>query len=178
MKHLKLFENFKLNESGFKRTSKVDYLNSKEIENSINDYLSRFSPNIDEPEDSPYWKYNDNPRRLVPSVSLNDSKYGLVCDVAFVCDYPVNFKNINKDLLFIHNDIFDIVSDYCYPKYPTMSKFEFFGHKISGQKDGRTLEVHDIISKANDLVEKLKNESTELEANYKIMLIQFIIKNK
>lgn len=176
MKYIKIFENF-INENGFSSNSTIEHLNSKEIENSINHHLSYFSPNIDEPEDSPYWDYNDNPRKLIPRVSLNNSKYGIVCDVAFVSDYPVNMKNINNDLLFIHNDIFDIVSDFSYPRDIVMSKFDFFGHKISGNKDGRTLEVQDITDKANDLVEKLKNQSTELQANYKLILIQFIIKN-
>ncbi len=179
MKHIKLFEKFKLNESGFKGNSTVEGLNSKEIENSINNHLSRFSPNIEEPKDSPYWDYNDNPRKLVPSVSLNNSKYGIVCDVAFVSDYPVNLKNINKDLFFIHNDIFDIVSGFSNSKNIVMSKFDFFGHKISGDRDGRTLQVQDITDEANDLVEKLKYQSSklsrDLEANHKLILIQFII---
>jgi hypothetical protein len=60
-----------------------------------------------------------------------------------------------------------------------MSKFDFFGHKISGDRDGRTLQVQDITDDVNDLVEKLKYQSSklsrDLEANHKLILIQFII---
>jgi hypothetical protein len=172
MKYLKLFEKFnslKIYESGFK---------SKEIESKIKKdiikYLSRFEPNIDEPEDSPHWIHNNDSRKLNPSVSLNDGKYGIVCDISFPCDIKLDLQNINKELLFIHNELYDIVSDYFYPKFPTLSKFEFFGHKISGQKNGRTLEIEDIREKADELVEKLMDEP--LVTNYNPVLIQFTIK--
>jgi hypothetical protein len=162
MKHIKLFDNF-------------SSINSKELENDINLYLSELGVfDVNEPKDSPYWNYNDVNRKLITSVTFNESKYGLVCDITFFSDFPLELKNTNKGLLFVHNDIFDLVSEYFYPKYPTMSKFEFFGHKIHGNKDGRTLEVQDITDEANELVDSLKDQ--DLKSGYKSIFIQYIIK--
>jgi hypothetical protein len=168
MKHIKLFNSFKINEDSSMSSKELE----KELENNINSYLSKFD--INEPKDSPYWNHNDSNRKLITSVTFNESKYGLVCDVTFVSDFPLELKNINEDLLFIHNDIFDLVSKYFYPKKPIMSKFDFFGHKINGNKDGRTLEIQDITDKANDLVDSLKYQ--DLKSSYKSIFIQFIVK--
>jgi hypothetical protein len=171
MKYLKLFERFnspKIYESRFR---------SKEIESKIKEdiiiYLSRFDQ-INEPEDSPYWIHNNESRKLNPFVSLCDNKYGIVCDISFPCSFELYLQNINKELLFIHNEICDIVSHYFYPKFPTLSKFEFFGHKISSQKNGRTLEIEDIGEKADELVKELMDEP--LAVDYNPMFIQFTIR--
>jgi hypothetical protein len=176
MRYLKYFRVYETGVSSSVILSDKTKPRPTQLQDIISEHLLQFKPNIDEPKDSIYWKYSEGERKLIPNVSLNMSKYGMCYDISFVSDFPVNLKNINKDLLFIHNDIFDILSDFVYPQRPILSKFEFFGHKISGQKDGRTLEVQDITDEANDLVDKLKN--TDLESNNKSIFVQFILKDK
>jgi len=178
MRHLKYFRVYEAGVSSSALLSDKNKLSSIELRDIISEHLLQFKPNIDEPKDSIYWKYNEDDRRLIPNVILNMSKYGVCYDISFVSDFLVNLKNINKDLLFIHNDIFDILSDFFYPQRPILSKFEFFGHKISGQKDGRKLEVQDITDEADNLVEKLKYEDLKggYGTNNKSIFVQFIIK--
>ena len=74
----------------------------------------------------------------------------------------------------IHNDIFDILSEYSYPNELRITKYELFDNKIVGQKDGDNIE--DITYKIEQLVDNLRGK--DLISKFQPLYIQYLVTGK
>lgn len=121
--------------------------------------------------------YLDKPTRdFNVLVSGSESKFGLVIDIIFGLDFPVGYDEINsefKQATFIL-EIGEIISKMM-NKQATLYGFDFFGKKVMGQKDGRTLEVEDVLPKFNSTIEQL-DSVTDLVSDGSPIKLYFLVK--
>ena len=157
MKYLKKFH--QVFESG------IPSRETKELEIAIKNIISslNYKPHIRNTKglypDSIRKDYNtpeEGVREFSIGVSGNQSKYGLVIEVSFLLDYPVGYDEINAEFKqgTLVLEISDVISQMM-NKSVTLYGFDFFGSKVMGQKDGRTLEVEDVLPKFDEVVEQL-----------------------
>lgn len=157
MKYLKKFH--QVFESG------IPSRETKELEIAIKNIISslNYKPHIRNTKglypDSIRKAYNtpeEGVREFSIGVSGNQSKYGLVIEVSFLLDYPVGYGEINAEFKqgTLVLEISDVISQMM-NKSVTLYGFDFFGSKVMGQKDGRTLEVEDVLPKFDEVVEQL-----------------------
>ena len=179
MKYLRKFN--QLFESGLRHSETM------EIETVIRELIStgNYSPNIEnfrgfhppfmfqgieEPEEKKTRKFNI-------TVSGNTSKFGLILEVAFRLDYPVGYDEINYEFKqgTLPLEIKDIISQMM-SKNVTLYGFDFFGNKVMGQKDGRTLEVEDVQDKFDITVEQLDSTPDKVSDTYSPIIFWFLLK--
>lgn len=169
MKYLKKFQVF---ESG------IPSRETKELEIAIKNIISslNYKPHIRNTKglypDSIRKAYNtpeEGVREFSIGVSGNQSKYGLVIEVSFLLDYPVGYGEINAEFKqgTLVLEISDIISQIM-DKSVTLYGFDFFGSKVMGQKDGRTLEVEDVLPKFDEVVEQLDSTDNISDSNQPI----------
>lgn len=177
MKYLKKFH--QVFESG------IPSRETKELEIAIKNIISslNYKPHIRNTKglypDSIRKAYNtpeEGVREFSIGVSGNQSKYGLVVEVSFSLDYPVGYDEINAEfkqgtlVLEISDVISQIMFSHKYELYDvvTLYGFDFFGIKVMGQKDGRTLEVEDVLPKFDEVVEQLDSTDNISDSNQPI----------
>lgn len=193
MKHIKLFENFlnSIQESGIsdievkELTDKIsdllynDYYARKE-EYKESDYLQK-----DEPvEDDEYPEHSGLPDpnnvNLTVRVDCNQSKYGLRVDVNFFSSTFLDWKKLNPDLKQTTNFVEDIIDIIKNNQVSTVKliAYKYFNQKAEGQKDGRKLEIEDVLPKLETVVKKFHNNElpTVSEEMYQPMYFAFIVK--
>lgn len=169
MKYLKKFQVF---ESG------IPSRETKELEIAIKNIISslNYKPHIRNTKglypDSIRKAYNtpeEGVREFSIGVSGNQSKYGLVIEVSFLLDYPVGYGEINAEFKqgTLVLEISDVISQIM-NKSVTLYGFDFFGSKVMGQKDGRTLEVEDVLPKFDEVVEQLDSTDNISDSNQPI----------
>ncbi len=173
MKHLKKFN--QIFESGL--PSRETYY----LQSAIRDLISsgNYRPNINNSRGflPDYLTKDKATRDFNVAVSGNDSKFGLVIEVSFRLDFPVGYDEINSELkqaTFIL-EISDIISQMT-NKSVKLYGFEFFGNKVMGQKDGRTLEVEDVLPKFNDTVSQLDSTPDKIFNDYSPIKLFFLVK--
>ncbi len=173
MKHLKKFN--QIFESGL--PSRETYY----LQSAIRDLISsgNYRPNINNSRGflPDYLTKDKATRDFNVAVSGNDSKFGLVIEVSFRLDFPVGYDEVNSELkqaTFIL-EISDIISQMT-NKSVKLYGFEFFGNKVMGQKDGRTLEVEDVLPKFNDTVSQLDSTPDKIFNDYSPIKLFFLVK--
>ena len=177
MKYLKKFH--QVFESG------IPSRETKELEIAIKNIISslNYKPHIRNTKglypDSIRKAYNtteEGVREFSIGVSGNQSKYGLVVEVSFSLDYPVGYDEINAEFKqgTLVLEISDVISQIM-DKSVTLYGFDFFGSKVMGQKDGRTLEVEDVLPKFDEVVEQLDSTDNISDSNQPI-IFWFLVK--
>lgn len=170
MKHLKPFFLF---ESGIP-TAKLKPLNDA-IKNLFND--AKFQPHIDDIN-----QYTGGNRKFFVFVDASESKFGTVYDVYFRQDDSkpsVEESKINSEIKWSYVDILHLILDHTETSSgaAVMSKFEYFGHKLEGQKNGHLLTVEDVTPEAKEYLESIDEEDSGLISNeYVPIYFQFIVK--
>ncbi len=171
MRHLKKFN--QVFESGL--PSRETY----HLQSAIRDLISSgsYRPNIKNTRGFLASQFDKSVREFAVNVSGNQSKFGLVIDINFALDFPVGYDEINtefKQATFIL-EIIEIISEMM-NKNVTLYGFDFFGKKVMGQKDGRTLEVEDVLPKFNDTVAQLDSTPDLVSDGYAPIKLFFLVK--
>lgn len=193
MKHIKLFENFlnSIQESGISNievkelTDKIsdllynDYYARKE-EYKESDYLGKDEPVEDDEYPEHFGLPDPNNVNLTVRVDCNQSKYGLKVDVNFGSSTFLDWKKLNPDLKQTTNfveDIIDIIENHQGATVKLIA-YKYFGQNAEGQKDGRKLEIEDVLPKLRTVVEKFHNDElpTLSKEMYQPMYFAFIVK--
>ncbi len=170
MKHLKKFN--QVFESGL--PSRETYF----LQSAIRDLISsgNYRPNINNTRGFLPTHLDKPTRDFNVIVSGSESKFGLVIDIIFGLDFPVGYDEVNsefKQATFIL-EIGEIISKMM-NKQATLYGFDFFGKKVMGQKDGRTLEVEDVLPKFNNTIEQL-DSITDLVSEDSPIKLYFLVK--
>ena len=170
MKHIKKFN--QVFESGL--PSKETYF----LQSAIRDLISSgtYRPNIKNIRGFLPTHLDKPTRDFNVLVSGSESKFGLVIDIIFGLDFPVGYDEVNsefKQATFIL-EIGEIISKMM-NKQATLYGFDFFGKKVMGQKDGRTLEVEDVLPKFNNTIEEL-DSVTDLVSDGSPIKLYFLVK--
>ncbi len=170
MKHLKKFN--QIFESGL--PSRETYF----LQSTIRDLISsgNYRPNINNTRGFLPTHLDKPTRDFNVIVSGSESKFGLVIDIIFGLDFPVGYDEVNsefKQATFIL-EIGEIISKMM-NKQATLYGFDFFGKKVMGQKDGRTLEVEDVLPKFNNTIEQL-DSITDLVSEDSPIKLYFLVK--
>lgn len=175
---IKKFKSF-VNESGLSSDVKHLSVSSKKLKEEIFEIGLSF---VDRLPSVTYGvvdtEYKEIERYLFPSITTNISKYGTIYDIQFILSSPsgkgAQISDMIDKISNIHNDIYDILSEYSYPNELRITKYKLFGNKIVGQKDGNNIE--DITDKIEQMVDDLRDK--DLISNFQPLYIQFLITGK
>lgn len=173
MKHIKKFN--QIFESGL--PSRETY----HLQSAIKDLISSgtYRPNINNTRGflPDYLAKDKTTRDFNVGVSGNESKFGLVIEVSFRLDFPVGYDEINSEFKqgTLILEISEIISQLM-NKNTTLYGFDFFGNKVMGQKDGRTLEVEDVLPKFDSAVEQLESTPDKVSDSYSPIVFWFLVK--
>lgn len=172
MKYLKNFS--QVFESGIPSSE------TRELESAIKELISSgsYRPNITNDRGFlPSYLDDKETRDFNVGVSGNHSKFGIVIEVSFRLDFPVGYDEINVEFKqgTLPLEIIDTISQVM-SKSVKLYGFEFFGSKVMGQKDGRTLEVEDVLPKFDLAVEQLDSTPDKVSNSYSPIIFWFLVK--
>lgn len=164
---MKNIKSFKLFESG------LPYSYSQDIQIAINNLLleMRFQPHINQIN-----QWTGNMRKFSVSVVANESKWGIQYEVYFRLDQPVGISLVNSEIKSCPRDIMETIMDRSKSNGQVkLTKFDYFGHSVTGEKNGHTGEVQDVTARLEDVIE-LDEVGPKPDSNCPIML-QFTVVN-
>ncbi len=170
MKYIKSF--YQVFESGIPSSE------TRELESAIKDVISsdNYRPHIKNIRG-----FHPDPTKEIREfnigVSGNYSKYGLVIEVTFSLDYSVGYDEVNVEFKqgTLVLEISDVISQMM-NKDVKLYGFDFFGNKVMGQKDGRTLEVEDVLPKFDNAVEQLDSTPDKVSSSRSPIVLWFLVK--
>lgn len=158
-------KSFKVFESGLR------YTYTQDIQISINELFSeeRFLPHINQEN-----QWTGGMRKFNIGVIANESKWGIQYEVSFRTSDVVDLELVNEEIKHSWRDIMDIIMDKAKVNGQLkITKFNYFGHKGEGRKNGHTMQIEDV---TNELVDAI-DQDTELEKSFSPISITFTVTN-
>lgn len=170
MKHIKTFKIF---ESGIRHEFVAEL--KKEIEALMDE---RYSPNTN--REIKYDLYDENPQdfksgKIYVNVFGNESKYGKTIEVEFFFDPLLKWGELNEDFRqpTIAIDIIDAIEAIEGVRAQLIG-FNVFRDKQMGQKDGRSLQIEDMMDKFTAKIDSMDPEATS--GDYTFLNLWFLAK--
>jgi hypothetical protein len=154
---------------------------TQDLQKEISGYFSNsiYSPNIITDYNDEFTR-QDSPEfvNFTVLISSNQSKYGQLLEVRFLIEKPFKISQLNEEFKsgLFSLDVGDLISKIL-NKEILFYGFDFFGKKVMGQKDGRTLQVEDVQPKFTQLVETMCQEEPEKRfIGYTPIILWYLIK--
>ena len=95
-------------------------------------------------------------------------------EVSFRTSDVVDLELVNEEIKHSWRDIMDIIMDKAKVNGQLkITKFNYFGHKGEGRKNGHTMQIEDV---TNELVDAI-DQDTELEKSFSPISITFTVTN-
>lgn len=163
MKKIKSFKTF---ESG------VAYSEYRDVAKKIKELLNseRFIPHTNQTN-----RWTNEERKFAIYTDCTKSKWGLVFDIVYKLDEPINLNVVNDGVKFSFLDVIELLLDYYPDSKITLSKFSYFDEKVEGQKNGHTKEIEDVQEKAIEIIERL-GETDRICFEYCPISYQIVVK--
>ena len=163
---MKRIQTFKLFESGLRS---ADF---RDISERISKLLTsdKFMPHT---EQTSQWSGEE--RKFSIRTDCNQSKWGIIYDVSFRLDLPINLNVVNEPIKYSFLDVIDFLLDYYPESNITLSRFSYFNESVVGQKDGHTKQIEDVQDKAIEIIERLGESDILYQGNSPISF-QIVVK--
>ena len=170
---MKRIKTFRIFESGISNRLVEDL--KKEIQSLMEE---RYSPNTRreaeyDPNREEIQEFKSG--RIMTSVFGNDSKYGKTIEVAFLYEPGMEWEELNEEIrqATLALDIIDAI-EAIEGKRAQLIGFSVFGDKQMGQKNGRTMEIEDMMDKFADKIHSI--DKKERSREYTFLNLWFLIK--